>query len=413
MQTFIKGKILKLTCILLAFIEALGINTSFLKKKPDAQWNTNYTYVFFHGVIGWGDYNPLFRKYLPYYGLLSYDVCDYLEMNGFDCCTVSNSILRGTWDRACEAYAQLTGTRVDYGEAHSKEHHHERYGKDYSKNPLVKNWNSENKINIVGHSFGGEAVRMFLELLANGSEKERETTTDGTLSSLFEGGKADWVYSLTALSTPLNGTSLMECRNNFDEIFDNALKNDNDIYFTNEIENSSSLAFSKIMKSFLKLASDMTKMGECSSAYELSVDGAVEMNRHIGFENNVYYISRPTSVTEKDKFSNYQVPRITTDSALWMSSYYMGRTLCTTEGGYVIDKSWLENDGLVNTISEIAPFDDKYKNVELNAEEIEYGRWNTLPVVKCAHTEVVGGLFKVDDIRAYYYDLCDMINKIK
>ena len=205
----------------------------------------------------------------------------------------------------------------------------------------------------------------------------------------------------------------MECKNNFDEIFDKALKNGNDIYFTNEIESSSSLAFSKIMKSLLKLASDMTKMGECSSAYELSVDGAKALNEKIGFENNIYYISRPTSVTEKDRLSNYQVPRITTDSALWMSSYYMGRTLCTTKEGNVIDKSWLENDGLVNTISEIAPFDDKYKNVELNAEEIEYGRWNTLPVVKYAHTEVVGGLFKVDDIRAYYYDLCDMINKIK
>ena len=36
--------------------------------------------------------------------------------------------LSSAWDRACELYAQLMGTRVDYGEAHSKMHGHNRYG---------------------------------------------------------------------------------------------------------------------------------------------------------------------------------------------------------------------------------------------------------------------------------------------
>lgn len=403
---------MKIVCIALVVLQSLGINVSFLKPQPEKEWKTNYTYVLFHGVIGWGDYNPVLDEALPYFGLLSYDVSDYLNLNGFKCCAVTNSLLRGTWDRACEAYAQLTGTRVDYGEAHSKAHHHARYGRDYSSCPLMTGWSSENKINIIGHSFGGETVRMFVELMSNGSEEERRTTTDGTLSELFKGGKSDWIYSTVSLSTPLNGTTLMECRKNFEEIFDTAIKNGQDVYFTNSLESPSNLSFSKVMGSLLKLTSDMTAMGEYSSAYELSVDGALDLNEEIGFEDNIYYISRPTSITEADETGEFQVPRTGTDPALWMSSYLMGRMSLTTDKGHVVDSAWYENDGLVNTISEFAPFDDECVNVEIDPAQIKYGRWNALPTVKIAHTSAVGGLFKAEDIREYYYELCDMINRI-
>lgn len=412
MNSIIGGILMKILCIALAALQTIGINVSFLKPQPEQEWKTNYTYVLFHGVIGWGDYNPVLDQALPYFGLLSYDVSDYLNLNGFNCCAVTHSILRGTWDRACETYAQLTGTRVDYGEAHSKKHHHPRYGRDYSSCPLMTDWSSENKINLIGHSFGGESVRMFVELMSNGSEEERRTTTDGTLSELFKGGKGDWIYSVTSLSTPLNGTTLMECRKNLDEIFASALQNGNDVYFTNDLESASNIQFNKFMGSLLKVVSNMTEMGEYSSAYELSVDGAIDLNEEIGFEDDIYYISRPTSVTQADPTGMYQVPRTGTDSALWMSSYLMGRMSLTTDKGHVIDSSWYENDGLVNTISEYAPFDDEYENVELDPSQIRYGRWNALPKVPIAHTSAVGGLFKAEDIRDYYYGLCDMINKI-
>lgn len=349
---------------------------------------------------------------LPYYGLLSYDVGDYLNMSGFKSVSVTNSLFRGSWDRACEIYAQLTGTVVDYGEAHSKEHHHERYGRDYSENPLMTDWSSENKINLIGHSFGGESVRMFVELMANGSEKERNTTTDGTLSELFKGGKNDWIYSATTLSSPNNGTSLMECNKNFDEIFATALKDGNNVYFTNDLESPSSIPFSEFMGTMLQLMSDLTVMGKYSSPYELTVDGAIELNDEIDFEDDIYYISRATSLTEADPTGEYQVPMVGTDSAMWMSSYLMGRMSLTTAGGQVIDSSWHENDGLVNTISQIAPFDDEYVQISESPDEIKYGRWNVLPTDIMAHTSVVGGLFKISDIRETFYELCDLINRI-
>ena len=36
------------------------------------------------------------------------------------------------YDRACELYAQIKGTRVDYGQVHSQRYGHARYGKDYT-----------------------------------------------------------------------------------------------------------------------------------------------------------------------------------------------------------------------------------------------------------------------------------------
>ena len=38
--------------------------------------------------------------------------------------------------RCCELFAFLTGTRVDYGEKHSREHGHSRYGRDYRQATL-------------------------------------------------------------------------------------------------------------------------------------------------------------------------------------------------------------------------------------------------------------------------------------
>ena len=43
----------------------------------------------------------------------------------------------GAWDRACELYARLTGTTVDYGIAHSAEKGHDRFGITYNE-PLFE-----------------------------------------------------------------------------------------------------------------------------------------------------------------------------------------------------------------------------------------------------------------------------------
>ena len=95
-------------------------------------------------------------------------------------------------DRCCEIFAQLTGTKVDFGTTHAKEHGHARYGRMYTKEEaLAPNWSEDNPLHLVGHSFGGNTARVFHHMLQS-----------GFFGSSF-GGKH--VKSITVLNAPLNG----------------------------------------------------------------------------------------------------------------------------------------------------------------------------------------------------------------
>ena len=124
----------------------------------------SYPYVLVHGLGGWGDGNSI-NDVAQYWGGGNSDLKKILESEGYEVHTPSVGPVSSAWDRACELYAQLAGTRVDYGEAHSKEHNHERYGRTYTE-PMIPNWGQKMnggqtvKINLVGHSFGGKASRI-------------------------------------------------------------------------------------------------------------------------------------------------------------------------------------------------------------------------------------------------------------
>lgn len=139
-------------------------------KVDDTKFNTEYANVFVHGLAGWGSYT-WYNDFLPYWGMFGGDLMQYLNARGFECYSATVDPTGSAWDRACELYAQLTGTVTDYGEEHSKRCRHDRYGEDYSSDPLIDEWSAEDKINLLGHSFGGATVRLLAELMANGSER--------------------------------------------------------------------------------------------------------------------------------------------------------------------------------------------------------------------------------------------------
>lgn len=126
--------------------------------------------VFVHGLMGWGQRAGI-NAVLPYWGMTTGSLPDYLATQGYETYAASVGPLSSAWDRACELYAQLTGTTVDYGAAHAAEYGHARYGVTYDK-PLFEGWSADKKINLVGHSFGGATTRLFLEILTNGCPEE-------------------------------------------------------------------------------------------------------------------------------------------------------------------------------------------------------------------------------------------------
>ena len=83
---------------------------------------------------------------------------------------------------------------------------------------------------------------------------------------------------------------------------------------------------------------------------------------------------------------------------------YTGRTA----GGFVIDETGWENDGLVNTSA--ARFPSGAPSTALNRDSIQPGIWNVFPTVKGDHMWLQGGLLHRHDIRAFYLELLAMIS---
>ncbi len=331
-------------------------------------WKTDYDYVYVHGLSGWGSYD-FQNNFLPYWGMFGGDMIKNLNSLGYKCRSASVDPDGSAWDRACELYAQLSGTRVDYGKAHSEKYGHERYGRDFSKNPLLKSWSAEDKINLLGHSFGGVTVRLLAELMANGSEEERSVTGENDISELFTGGKADWIYSITTLAAPTSGTTAYG--------FGDPEKLDDH---------------------------------DCA-AYDMYIDNAMAINDRISTQDCTYYFAVPCSATVKNADGTYSFDEtVNIEFPVRSTGERMMNLTGTTPGGYVVDESWLENDGMVNTISAGAPIGAPY--VPLDRGNIKPGIWNVRETYRGDHMAFCGDLFTPNNIRPFFADWMNMINEI-
>ena len=383
----------KLISILMSLIMFLfpWLNIPEANIDKDA-FETNYTNVFVHGFAGWGEYDTLAYTAMPYWGINSGDLMKYLNARGFDCHAASVSPTASAWDRACELYAQLTGTVTDYGEAHSKKCNHDRYGTDYSKNRLIDDWSGEDKINLFGHSFGGATVRMLASLMAYGDETECKTSDD--VSPLFEGGKGDWVYSVTTLSAPHNGTSSIAAAE--------VIQNDPDATTEERL----------IVKVLLGISEyDVNdKIKEDTAYYEMDIDNALALNEKIKTVPGVYYFSYATDGTKTDENGN----RVTDETVLKSMYKTCADRICaytgTTANGYEVDEKWRANDGLVNTYSALAPLGAP--STEFDEDNINSGIWNVMEVVTGSHTTLQGGVSDSFDGRTFFVSHITMINTI-
>ena len=59
------------------------------------------------------------------------------------------------------------------------------------------NYGKRLKVHLIGHSMGGETIRMLAQLLENGDADERNATRDGSISPLFTGECRHWIESIT------------------------------------------------------------------------------------------------------------------------------------------------------------------------------------------------------------------------
>lgn len=390
---------------------SIGVSAADIGKK-------DYTFVFVHGLCGWGSDDGA-NKFFPYWGMMTGNLFTELERKGYNCVAAGVGTVSSAWDRACELYAQLSGGTVDYGAAHSAEHNHARYGRTYNQ-PIIDQWDSEHKINLVGHSFGGVTIRLLVQLLAEGSEEECAVTPENELSPLFKGGQTDKVYSVTTLAAPHNGTSFFEATGGFS----NALAK----IFCSLAALSGSTQLNKLFDpmldqfglSYLPGSSsgvkyDISKLSafinsKDNAFYDLTIDGAAEINKTIRTQPGVYYFSYAGTKTSKSRWTGNYVPNWGINALMFPYAYAIGKYTGVTAGGKVIDEKWLENDGLVNTISARAPFDEPSR-VYYSGEEVQQGIWYIMPTQNMDHLEFSGGMLNISwsKVRNFYLQHLEIV----
>ena len=387
----------KLLCFLMAVVMLGSILTVYGSAVVIIAKN-KYPIILVHGMFGWGA-NEGINDIVPYYGATAGDLVGDMRKKGYDCYSASVGPLSSVWDQACELYAQLTGTVVDYGKEHSERCKHARYGEDYTGRALVDSFSEKDKINLLGHSFGGATVRMFATIMAQGSDAEKAATDAKDLSPYFQGGKGDWIYSVTSLAAPHNGTT--------------AYCTPEEPAEPAEAEETKANPFMDVIYGMMDKvmgAPDDGRIATDNADYDMVIDNALELNKKLPIYKDTYYFSYACSSTEKQEDGTYKAINSKTEFLFRDSANEMGRYTGVTEGGYVIDEKWLENDGLVNTISAKAP--EFAPSVIFNPQKIERGVWNIMPVEHQDHMGFQGGQLIRKDINSLYYNQLDLINRL-
>ncbi|MBO7387297.1 MAG: hypothetical protein J6U15_05790, partial [Lachnospiraceae bacterium] len=333
----------------------------------------------------------------PYWGLTGGSVIRYLNNSGYESYAASVDPTGSAWDRACELYAELTGTRVDYGVAHSSAAGHERVGEDFTGRALVKNFDSS-KVALIGHSFGGATIRLFSEILRNGSPEERQATDKGDISPFFQGGNGQNLVAVVTLAAPTNGTTAYDLYE--DDSFD--LKSVN---IPAEYEENSD-AVSKNTKPVM----DGRKSWDYAS-FDMHIDNALAMNERITTFDDVYYFAYPCASTVEGPGGSVTPDPAITENIFMKGAIYMSKYTGSTKGGFAIDETWQANDGLVNAKSAGAPFNAPMSVYE-EGTEILPGRYYVMPVFRGDHMSLQGGLTKRINVRPFYLNLVKMIAEI-
>ncbi len=370
-----------------------------------------YPYVLVHGLGGWGEDSAM-NDYAPYWGATTGSLPGKLRAQGLTVVAPSVGPVSSAWDRACELYAQLTGTTVDYGQAHAAAHNHERFGRSYDT-PLIENWGKKQnggqriKINLVGHSFGGATARLFAWLLANGSAEEVAATGSET-SPLFTGKKGDWVNSVTALCAPHNGSSLVTVIDSLGSIVGIG---DSTQLLAYLVFAAAGLAtpvadtydfmldqfgISKVdgsIQSVQNAIAALTAKGTDHAGYDLSPDGAKALNERIGTVKDVYYFSYPYCTTHAGTLLAVQVPNSSTLPVLIPTATAIGMFRGTTKGGIEIGADWQPNDGLVSVVSAACPSTERssaFPADPTDGKAYAHGVWYVAETREGDHGTVIG-----------------------
>ncbi|DAZ95144.1 TPA: hypothetical protein N0F65_009853 [Lagenidium giganteum] len=398
--------------------------TALLVARVEA--DNKYPIVLVHGFGGWG--REEFGGW-KYWGANNGDFQEELKAQGYEVYTAVVGPFSSNWDRACELYAYIKGGTVNYGPNHAKHHGHNVTGRTCPG--LFPQWgevvNGEvQKVHLVGHSMGGQTIRMLAQLLAHGS-KGAPVEEDASSHPLFAGGHDDWVHSITTISTPNEGTTLGDGFNQLGDVAEVAVASifgalnmfgdsKKQGFFDAKLDQWG-LAKRKADESLIaylkRVSSSSLYHGSIydNCKYSLSTVGAVEENSWVTTLPNIYYYSFSTADTFESR--NLLLKRIHLPRPF---SMFAGLQPVATFIGsrFTVDKahrpeSWLQNDGAVNTasmrsdgIAEVVEYDNESKT----------GRWHHMGVFDRIDHEAIVGVKRSRNVLGIYAGQAELLRSL-
>ena len=426
----------KYLCVFLSALflfTACGMSLPAYAEVPSAPFaraaDDEYAFVFVHGLNGWGGDEGL-NGVLPYWGASTGDLMAYLRSEGYECYSASVGPISSAWDRACELYAQLTGGRVDYGAEHSAVHNHLRFGRTYDR-PLIENWGGQDsggklvKVHLIGHSFGGTAVRMLSHLLAYGDSAEISSGVSD-ISPLFTGGKGDWMESVTTICTPHNSSTIYYPLEKlkitklvqyisilYAGIAGRSILNGTYFDFHLEQFGLTNIPGETNADAYLKAVRRIIKNSDDTAQYDITPEGSEKLNDYLKINEDAYYFSYAFKTTKTVPILNIELPARSTNPVLFIPSLIMGimGKVKDSRLGIEYGKEWRANDGLCCTISETYPFDEAH--TDYNSESVSKGIWNVMPICTGDHGTAIGLLVKdKSQTHGYYTGLLTMLSDL-
>jgi triacylglycerol lipase len=377
----------------------------------------NYPIVLVHGFVGWGPEEMVGYKYWGGF----WDIEEYLEEKGFNVLTVSIGPVSSNWERAVEIYYQLKGGQVDYGKNHADKFGVIQKPTDKVYDGLYLEWDAENPVHLLGHSMGGQTVRM-LDYLLEKSFYEDSLETKYEESELLGQSHSGLIKSITTISSPHNGTTYFDVRIKTLPFFQNfiglAAVIGSDFYDFDlqqwELEQKEGESWQEYYDRMEKHAAWESKN---ISTWDLSIEGARELNTIMRANPQIYYFSFGTRCSYPDPLTGFHVPGKKVFVSLRGNVKKIGQEITSFADGTLTDSTWFENDGVVNTNSMWGPttgLNGPDKIMKYSSDIIPLpGQWYTFGPYEMDHYYVIGQSImskkKRNKLYKIYSDQCELL----
>jgi len=349
--------------------------------------------ILVHGFLGWGR-DEMSGYY--YWGGRT-DLEAVLRDGGYEVYTVSIGPVSPNFDRAVETFYQIKGGQVDYGNEKASRLGIIQRPSNKHYRGLYPSWDANHPVHIISHSQGGQTARM-LEMLL-------KTSIEGETSPLLSNEYSGWIKSITTISTPHNGSTLVPIML---DVFPFALNLapwfggiqieniDNLFSFDLEQWGVERIQGESLMEYYRRIGGSPLAESKNLCTWDLSPEGSVEFNENYLTDPDVYYFSFPTYATQQEDSSPKHWPDSNMSFHLWSTSLLIGHN------NNALDSTWYENDGICNTVSMTHPYGSPVKTLDGIPER---GIWQVADKLHLNHQAVIGHLVskkKFEDVIVIY-----------